>query len=109
MTNVLRKRAGLVERAESVWRKGRRPRSRPEYVAGLRGVDKSRQLGIGWSPGFLLIAWMTGMMNTGLPSEGQVTMIGVYATAMTAVCTIACVVPARRALAVEPTEARRDY
>jgi ABC-type lipoprotein release transport system permease subunit len=49
------------------------------------------------------------MMKTGLPSAGLVAMLGAYATAMTAVCMIACVVPTRRALAVEPTEALREY
>jgi hypothetical protein len=36
-------------------------------------------------------------------------ILGVYAAAMTAVWMIACVVPTRRALAVEPTEAPREY
>jgi ABC-type lipoprotein release transport system permease subunit len=57
----------------------------------------------------VLVAWVTGMMKRGLPSAGQVTMLGAYSAAMTAVCMIACVVPTRRALAVEPTEALRDY
>jgi ABC-type lipoprotein release transport system permease subunit len=36
-------------------------------------------------------------------------MLGAYGVAMTVVCMIACVVPTRRALTVEPTEALREY
>jgi hypothetical protein len=67
-----------------------------------------RQLGIGLAAGVVLVAYMTGMMKSGLPSAGQLLMLGAYAMVMTAVCTIACVVPTRRALAVEPAEALRE-
>ncbi len=37
----------------------------------------------------------------------QFAMLGVYAVAMLGVCLLACIVPTRRALRVEPTEALR--
>jgi ABC-type lipoprotein release transport system permease subunit len=68
-----------------------------------------RQLGIGLVAGVILVAWMTGMIKGGMPSAGQLLMLGAYGVAMTVVCMIACVVPTRRALTVEPTEALREY
>ena len=65
-----------------------------------------RQLGIGLLAGALLVAFLMQMSK---PSAGQVLMLGAYTAAMAAVCLIACIVPTRRALAVEPTEALRDY
>jgi hypothetical protein len=81
----------------------------PRHIVRAVFAQPLRQLGTGLIAGVVLVAWMTGMMKTGLPSAGQVAMLGAYATAMTAVCMIACVVPTRRALAVEPTEALREY
>ncbi len=81
----------------------------PRHIVSAVFAQPLRQLGIGLVAGVVLVAWMTGMMKSGFPSAGQLLMLGVYAAAMTAVCMIACVVPTRRALAVEPTEALRDY
>jgi ABC-type lipoprotein release transport system permease subunit len=47
-------------------------------------------------------------MKGPLPSASEVLMLGGYTVVMTAVCMLACVVPTRRALAVQPTEALRD-
>jgi hypothetical protein len=68
-----------------------------------------RQLGIGVLAGALLVAFLLGMMTGPLPSASEVLMLGGYTVVMTAVCMLACVVPTRRALAVQPTEALRDY
>lgn len=64
-----------------------------------------RQLGTGLLAGALLVAFLMQMTE---PSVAQVLILGAYTTAMAAVCLIACIVPTRRALAVEPTEALRD-
>jgi putative ABC transport system permease protein len=40
-------------------------------------------------------------------SATQVALIAAYAVLMTAVCMLACIVPTRRALRVQPTEALR--
>ena len=40
-------------------------------------------------------------------SAGDGAFIGLYALLMMGVCMLACIVPTRRALAVEPTEALR--
>jgi predicted permease len=82
---------------------------RPRHIVSAVFAQPLRQLGIGLVAGVVLVAWLTGMMKSGLPSGGQILMLGVYAATMTTVCLIACVVPTRRALAVEPTEALRDY
>ena len=81
----------------------------PRHIVGAVFAQPMRQLGIGLAAGVVLVAWMTGMMKAGVPSAGQLLMLGAYAAAMTAVCLVACVVPTRRALAVEPTEALREY
>jgi predicted permease len=80
----------------------------PRHIVSAVFAQPLRQLGIGLVAGVVLVAYMTGMMKSGLPSAGQVLMLGVYAASMTAVCLIACVVPTRRALAVQPTEALRE-
>ena len=41
-------------------------------------------------------------------SPGQVALLLVYAAFMLGVCLLACVVPTRRALGIQPTEALRD-
>jgi ABC-type antimicrobial peptide transport system permease subunit len=68
-----------------------------------------RQLAMGLLAGTVLVWVLLGGMDNGLPSASQLMFLGGYTVVMTAVCMLACVVPTRRALAVEPTEALRDY
>jgi putative ABC transport system permease protein len=79
----------------------------PRRVVGAVFAQPLRQLGLGLLAGTLLVAYLVGMMKGGVPSTSQLLMLGGYTALMTVVCTIACVVPTRRALAVEPTEALR--
>jgi ABC-type lipoprotein release transport system permease subunit len=43
----------------------------------------------------------------GTPTVAEAGMIAAYAVLVMSVCMLACVVPARRALRIEPTEALR--
>lgn len=70
------------------------------------------QVGVGVLAGGALIA-VAGSIETDMPglsgelSLGQFAMLIAYATLMLGVCLLACVVPTRRALSVEPTIALR--
>jgi putative ABC transport system permease protein len=68
-----------------------------------------RQLGLGLLAGTLLVWALLGGTDNGLPTPTEFLTLGAYTTLMAVVCLIACVVPTRRALAVQPTEALRDY
>lgn len=68
-----------------------------------------RQLGMGLLAGTLLVWALLGGTDNGLPMARQLLTLGAYTTLMTVECLIACVVPTRRALAVQRTEALRDY
>ena len=48
-----------------------------------------------------------GMLDGSL-SPARVAAIGAYALAMLGVCVLACIVPTRQAMAIEPTEAMQD-
>ncbi|MGH7679840.1 MAG: ABC transporter permease [Gemmatimonadaceae bacterium] len=76
----------------------------------LRTVFKQplRQLGLGLLAGTLLVATLTIGVDDGLPTADQLLFLGGYTAIMAAVCMIACVVPTRRALSVQPTEALRE-
>jgi len=76
----------------------------------VRAVFKQplRQLGLGLLAGTLLVWALQGGTDNGWPTATQLLTLGAYTTLMTVVCLIACVVPTRRALAVQPTEALRD-
>jgi hypothetical protein len=77
----------------------------------VRAVFKQplRQLGLGLLAGTLLVWALQGGTDNGWPTATQLLTLGAYTTLMIVVCLIACVVPTRRALAVQPTEALRDY
>jgi hypothetical protein len=76
----------------------------------LRAVFKQplRQLGLGLLAGTLLVWALQGGTDNGVPTAKELLTLGAYTTLMTVVCLIACVVPTRRALSVQPTEALRD-
>ena len=80
----------------------------PRRVVGAVFAQPLRQLGLGLLAGAFLVAFLTGMMKRDGPSASQLLMLGGYTALMTAVCMIACVVPTRRALSVEPVEALRE-
>jgi putative ABC transport system permease protein len=67
-----------------------------------------RQLGLGLLAGTVLVWALLGGTDNGLPTPTELLTLGAYTTLMAIVCLIACVVPTRRALAVQPTEALRD-
>jgi ABC-type antimicrobial peptide transport system permease subunit len=77
----------------------------------LRGVFKQplRQLGMGLFAGTLLVWALQGGTDNGWPTATELLTLGAYTMLMTVVCLVACAVPTRRALAVQPTEALRDY
>ncbi len=68
-----------------------------------------RQLGMGLFAGTLLVWALQGGTDNGWPTAKELLTLGAYTTLMAVVCLIACFVPTRRALAVQPTEALRDY
>ena len=57
--------------------------------------------------GTVFVAALFALGRGGLPTAAQFAKIAVYGAAMTLVCLLACVVPTRRALGVEPTDALR--
>jgi putative ABC transport system permease protein len=79
------------------------------HIIGAVFRQPLRQLGLGLLAGTLLVAYLLGMMKGRGVSASQFLLLGGYTTLMTAVCMIACAVPTRRALSVEPIEALREY
>lgn len=65
------------------------------------------QVALGVVTGMLLVAGLTLLGSDFTLSLRQVVSVVVYAGLMLGVCLLACVVPTRRALQVEPTEALR--
>jgi putative ABC transport system permease protein len=65
------------------------------------------QVVVGVVAGGLLTGWLTHTVLDGAVSPLQGGLVAGYAALMMAVCMLACVVPTRRALCVEPTEALR--
>ncbi|MBI2072001.1 MAG: hypothetical protein HYT81_03005 [Gemmatimonadetes bacterium] len=59
--------------------------------------------GIGAGAG--LVVALIAAMRGGVPSPGQAGLVVAYAALMMGVCMLACIVPTRRALRVQPTEA----
>ena len=66
------------------------------------------QIGLGLLAGTLLVWVLLGGTDNGVPSVKELLALGAYTMLMAVVCLIACVVPTRRALGVQPTEALRD-
>jgi predicted permease len=80
----------------------------PRRIVRAVFAQPLRQLGMGLLAGTALVAYLIGMMKGRMPTADQFLFLGGYTTLVAAVCLVACVVPTRRALAVQPTEALRD-
>jgi predicted permease len=65
------------------------------------------QVGLGVAGGALVVGVLGAGISGGATPQG-VALVSGYAALMFAVCALACIVPTRRALAVEPTEALRS-
>jgi predicted permease len=63
------------------------------------------QVGVGILVGTAFIALLVATLTGGLPSARQALLVALYSILMMAVCMLACVVPTRRALRVQPTDA----
>jgi hypothetical protein len=83
--------------------------ARPRHIIGAVFAQPLRQLGLGLIAGTLLVAYLLGMMKGRAVPASQFLLLGGYTALMAAVCMIACAVPTRRALSVEPIEALREY
>ena len=91
-----------------------RSRCTPEIGIRARPAPRgARHLPVAPSPKSPLGAAVILLLRTGLsdarhePTATEVASLMGYAAVMFAVCLLACVVPTRRALRVEPTEALR--
>ncbi len=82
---------------------------RPWHIVKAVFKQPLRQLGMGLLAGTVLVWALQGGTDNGWPTATQFFTIGAYSTLMAIVFLIACVVPTWRALAVQPTEALRDY
>jgi hypothetical protein len=65
------------------------------------------QISMGIVAGFLLVSLLSGAMEGLRIDWGTMVMTAAYTAFMTGVCLLACIVPARRALRVQPSEALR--
>ena len=74
------------------------------FGRGLRQVVAGTLLG---GTLFALGTWVLVLGVRSVVTPAQVALLVLYLVAMVGVCSLACVVPTRRALAVEPTEALR--
>ena len=81
----------------------------PRRILGAVFKQPMRQLGLGLLAGTLLVFVLLGGVDDGPPTADELVFLGGYTAIMTAVCLIACIVPTRRALSVQPTDALREY
>ncbi|HEV2736212.1 MAG TPA: ABC transporter permease [Longimicrobiaceae bacterium] len=65
------------------------------------------QVSLGILAGMCVTVPLVFSASGGVVSAGGVALVALYAVLMMAVCMLACIVPTRRALGVEPTEALR--
>jgi putative ABC transport system permease protein len=79
----------------------------PRRVAAAVFRQPLTQVGLGVVAGALVVAGVIMLARGGIMSPMQVGAVLAYATLMLGVSLLACVVPTRRALRVEPTEALR--
>jgi ABC-type lipoprotein release transport system permease subunit len=56
----------------------------------------------------VLVWTLTGGTDNGVPTVKELLTLGAYTSVMILVFLVACIVPTRRALVVQPTEALRD-
>jgi putative ABC transport system permease protein len=80
----------------------------PKHVVSAVFRQPLRQIGLGLLAGTVLVWALLGGTDNGVPSVAELLTLGAYTTLTMVVCLIACVVPTRRALAVQPAEALRD-
>jgi len=66
------------------------------------------QVSMGLATGLVLTAWMVNEIYNRSMSPSQWAMVFGYGMLMLLVCLLACLVPARRALTVQPTDALRS-
>ena len=65
------------------------------------------QIGLGLGAGAVLIVAIAELSGGDILSPRQLAFLAAYMTTMTAICLTACVIPTRRALGVEPSDALR--
>jgi ABC-type antimicrobial peptide transport system permease subunit len=70
-------------------------------------AQPSRQVGIGIAVGGVLAGTLSRMILESM-SLGEMAVVVAYATIMMGVCLLAAIVPTRRALGIQPTEALRS-
>jgi len=73
-------------------------------VAGAIFWRPIAQVALGVAVGAALVGWLMIQVDD-MATSKQVTLVVLYATLMMGVCMLACVVPTRRALRVQPTDA----
>jgi predicted permease len=81
--------------------------SDPRRILGAIFRRPLIQVAAGVAVGTLFVAALFSLGRGGLPTAMQFARIGVYGLGMTLICLLACIVPTRRALGVEPTDALR--
>ncbi|HEX6315726.1 MAG TPA: ABC transporter permease [Gemmatimonadaceae bacterium] len=81
--------------------------SDPRRIIGAIFRRPLIQVAAGVAVGTLFVAALFSLGRGALPTAMQFARIGAYGLGMTLVCLLACIVPTRRALGVEPTDALR--